>query len=343
MLKSIMYRIVSISALIRKINGDISLKLFSRPVDDNFDERSILEAFLTGIGERRPQIVGFASSMFDLPTIFQRAIINGVDATNFCRRPAKPWEPEPDYFSKENDWNVDLMHVIGHYGKGTPKLAEIALACGIPAKIGADGAGVADMWLAGKRREIVDYNECDVLSTYLVWLHTVRTCGLLDNLQVMEEHAKLLELLNAGADTKPHLKIFRDRWIELQGGFIAVPAPVETVAEQPAVTQPEPRQVESVGEFADRIDGDLEKMVPEVFNQAPAEEPTPTNPNVARSLGEVVSGKQLGMIYGISRDLCVEWDEECKHVMKCKVDELTKRAASEFIRHLQAMQQGVPA
>ena len=59
---------------------------------------------------------------------------------------------------------------------------------------------------------------------------------------------------------------------------------------------------------------------------------------VARSLGELVTAKQLGMIRAIARELKIDADEECNSVMKCSTDELTKRAASSLIHHLQEMQ-----
>ena len=63
----------------------------------------------------------------------------------------------------------------------------------------------------------------------------------------------------------------------------------------------------------------------------------PTNP-VAKSLGELVTAKQLGMIRAIARELNIDPDEECNSVMNCSTDELTKRAASSLIQHLQEMQ-----
>ncbi|MEO8042868.1 MAG: Rad52/Rad22 family DNA repair protein [Acidobacteriota bacterium] len=63
----------------------------------------------------------------------------------------------------------------------------------------------------------------------------------------------------------------------------------------------------------------------------------PSDP-VARSLGELVTAKQLGMIRAIARELNVDPDEECNSAMNCSTDELTKRAASSLIQHLQDRQ-----
>lgn len=72
--------------------------------------------------------------------------------------------------------------------------------------------------------------------------------------------------------------------------------------------------------------------------------PSPTNdggfPNnpIARSLGDLVTAKQLGMIRAISREMNIDPDEECNTVMQCKTDELSKKAASAMIQHLQDLQ-----
>lgn len=63
----------------------------------------------------------------------------------------------------------------------------------------------------------------------------------------------------------------------------------------------------------------------------------PANP-VATSLMDLVTAKQLGMIRAISREIGIEAEEECQTVLSCKTDELSKKAASAFIQHLQDLQ-----
>ncbi len=63
----------------------------------------------------------------------------------------------------------------------------------------------------------------------------------------------------------------------------------------------------------------------------------PSNP-IARSLSDLVTAKQLGMIRAISREIGADADAECQNVMQCKTDELSKKAASGLIQHLQDMQ-----
>lgn len=82
------------------------------------------------------------------------------------------------------------------------------------------------------------------------------------------------------------------------------------------------------------------------FESIDSENPAPTYASeraamedpVARSLGDMVTAKQLGMIRAISREANIDAESECSSLLRCRIDELSKRAASELIDHLQAMQ-----
>ncbi|MEA2173371.1 MAG: hypothetical protein QOD00_963 [Blastocatellia bacterium] len=58
---------------------------------------------------------------------------------------------------------------------------------------------------------------------------------------------------------------------------------------------------------------------------------------LAKSMADLVTPKQLGMIRALAREAGVEVEEECQNVLRCKTDELSKRAASSFIDHLKNM------
>lgn len=64
-------------------------------------------------------------------------------------------------------------------------------------------------------------------------------------------------------------------------------------------------------------------------------EPKQLGDPIAKSLGDMVTAKQLGMIRAISREADLNADEECMQLLNCRVDELSKRAASYLIDHLQ--------
>ncbi len=192
-LKYALCRVVSAAVVIRRQreDGRVNLALAALPHVDEpaLPEKELLSRFFTGLGqeESRPQLVGFNSRTADVPMLIQRAIANGVMATEFCRRPVKPWDGL-DYFSKSSDGHIDLKEIVCGWGKGTPSLHELAAASGIPGKIDTRGDDVVTLWLAGDIRRIVEYNRYDALTTYLVWLRTALFAGLLSpDLHAAEE------------------------------------------------------------------------------------------------------------------------------------------------------------
>ncbi|CAN5476660.1 hypothetical protein BH10ACI2_BH10ACI2_16500 [soil metagenome] len=72
----------------------------------------------------------------------------------------------------------------------------------------------------------------------------------------------------------------------------------------------------------------------------PAVEPRQYD-TVAKTLGDMVTAKQLNMIRAIGRETSIDVSYECTKMMNCRVDELSKRAASDLIEHLQNMQRNI--
>lgn len=67
----------------------------------------------------------------------------------------------------------------------------------------------------------------------------------------------------------------------------------------------------------------------------PADELQPAGVPIAKSLGDIITGKQLGMIRAIAREVNTDAEKECDQMFHCAVGELSKRAASDLIDHLQ--------
>ena len=61
---------------------------------------------------------------------------------------------------------------------------------------------------------------------------------------------------------------------------------------------------------------------------------------LAKSMNDLVTPKQLGMIRALAREAQVDADEECQQVLRVRTEELSKKAASSFIDHLKGLQQG---
>ncbi|MDX6270839.1 MAG: hypothetical protein QOD28_2062 [Acidobacteriota bacterium] len=81
-----------------------------------------------------------------------------------------------------------------------------------------------------------------------------------------------------------------------------------------------------------------ESEVIEQTGSAPQNE-FPRDP-LAKSMGDLVTPKQLGMIRALAREAGVDVEEECQQVLRCRTEELSKKAASSFIDHLKNLQGG---
>lgn len=220
-LKTVLCRVVSVAAVIRKRlrDGSTALSLYSLPTRDQdaMPEHKLLDRFLAGVGRAKPQLVGFNSANADITILVQRGVALGIQSAQFAARPNKPWEGI-DYFGKGSDFHIDLMNELSGWGRGAPTLHELATACGVPGKIGTDGRSVIDLWNAGEARRIVQYNECDALTTYLVWLRLAHFAGLVATEAFHAEEAQLEKLLEqrAGEEDNAHLGVFLDRWRALR-------------------------------------------------------------------------------------------------------------------------------
>lgn len=221
-LKTLLCRVVSIAAIIRRItpDGAVTLLLHALPehVDGaaDCDEAVILSRFLTGVGQRKPQLVGFNSYAADLKIFIQRSIVQGISVPAFCARPDKPWEGK-DYFARGNEWHIDLKDIVSGWGKATLSLHELATLSGIPGKMDVDGQHVAEMWLAGDIKGIVQYNVCDALTTYLVWLRIAHFGGFFTAPAYSEEQERVRALIAEKAQSPryEYLLAYQEEWDRL--------------------------------------------------------------------------------------------------------------------------------
>ncbi|MDD4016462.1 MAG: 3'-5' exonuclease [Kiritimatiellae bacterium] len=215
-LRTLLCRVVSIAMVIRRTskNGDVQLFLQAlpeNPDDPEQDEAYILTRFLLdGLSTRDPQLVGFNSRNSDLRILTQRAITNGLTLKSLCERlDAKPWESQ----------DIDLMEMVGGFGKNyAVSLNEIAKLSGIPGKLDTTGDDVCGLWYSGHRREIVQYNCFDALTTYLVWLRLAYFSGRFSAGDYVIEQQRLKRLLDERLQ-KPEnafLRVYLDAWRELK-------------------------------------------------------------------------------------------------------------------------------
>jgi len=215
-LRTLLCRVVSIATVVRRTLKTGETQLFlqalpENPDDPAQDEPYILMRFLRdGLSVRNPQLVGFNSRNSDLRILTQRAIVNGLSLRNLSDRlDAKPWE----------SLDVDLMEMIAGFGKNyAVSLHEIATLSGIPGKLETTGDDVCGLWFSGHKREIVQYNCFDALTTYLVWLRMAHFSGRFDDAEYRLEQQRVRHLIEEKIQ-KPDgtfLRKYLDAWRALK-------------------------------------------------------------------------------------------------------------------------------
>jgi hypothetical protein len=70
---------------------------------------------------------------------------------------------------------------------------------------------------------------------------------------------------------------------------------------------------------------------------APAANEFPADP-IAKTISDMVTTKQLGMIRAVAREIGIDADKECVAVMNCKTSGLSRKAASALIDHLRSIE-----
>ena len=82
--------------------------------------------------------------------------------------------------------------------------------------MGTTGDDVLGLWQAGDVRHIVEYNQYDALTTYLVWLRTALFAGLISPEGHAAEEECLRDMLRRRvAAGDGHLQLYLDKWAAL--------------------------------------------------------------------------------------------------------------------------------
>lgn len=132
------------------------------------DEGDLLARFLDRL-RRRPQLVSWNGSGFDLPVIRYRALLHGLAAGSlYGPAEQRQWE---SYAYRYGEAHVDLMDVLAGFGASpSHALDEMARLAGLPGKTVASGDEVATLVIAGEWSRIEQYVGLDAVQTLLLFL-----------------------------------------------------------------------------------------------------------------------------------------------------------------------------
>lgn len=214
--KPIQHRVVAISfvaaTLVRDSRGLETYRVEecrSGGTEDS-SEADLLRGFWGRIAREKPRVVTWNGRGFDMPVLFQRAMLHGVPARTWFQLGDR-WNGYRQRYSVES--HCDLMDAIADHGASTKlRLEEAAIALGLPGKLGVHGADVASMMADGRIADVRAYCETDVLNLFGVYVRWAFVTGRISANGHNEAMDNLVQLLEAERESRPHFAMFLDQW-----------------------------------------------------------------------------------------------------------------------------------
>ncbi|MCF8998581.1 3'-5' exonuclease [Acinetobacter nectaris] len=201
-----LHEIVCISGLWIDEKG---FRLFSFSQQDN-TELGILQKFLSIFEKRRPVLVSWNGSQFDLPVIAYRAMYHGLSAPNlFDQGELDQQRRFSNYQNRYHHQHVDLMDVMAMFnGRNFQKLDDIAQFLGLPGKREGAGYLVPEQVKLAQWTELETYCEGDVINTWLIYLRWVMLKGQL----LPNEHTNMVQQTIQHLQDRPKHQDFLKNW-----------------------------------------------------------------------------------------------------------------------------------
>ena len=208
-------RILVISCVFRNSEGLQVHSIVDREVGGVSQEGRVVQSFFNLVERHEPQLVSWNGGGFDLPVLHYRGMRHGVVASKYWDMGQDPGSDRDyrynNYISRYHARHLDLMDLLAMYqGRANAPLDAMAKLCGFPGKLGMDGSQVYSAYLDGKRDEIAQYCETDVMNTYLLYCRFQKMRGGFTESEYDNEIAYVRETLAAKRD--PHWKEYLAAW-----------------------------------------------------------------------------------------------------------------------------------
>jgi 3'-5' exonuclease len=176
----------------------------------DWEEKRIIKKFWSYFSGCQARVATWNGKGFDLPVLRVRAMMHGISAGTWYMSGTK-WDSYTQRFAP--DWHCDLMEQLSDYKAcAVMKLDDIAVALGLPGKIGGHGSEVEAMVERGEIDKVRAYCECDCLNLFVLYVRWALLTGRTD----LEGHNASLEslvrYLELERSDRPHLGEFLDRW-----------------------------------------------------------------------------------------------------------------------------------
>ena len=209
MLPLYLQRVLVVSCVFRGTKGLTVQSFVDR---SGSDEGQLIQTFFDKIEKHQPQLVSWNGGGFDLPVLHYRGLRHGVRADKY-------WDLGEDdreykwnnYISRYHTRHLDLMDLLAMYQpRASAPLDAMARLCGLPGKLGMDGAQVYPAYLDGKLEDIRRYCETDVVNTYLVYCRYQKMRGGFTDAEHDRELALVRDTL--GQIDEPHWTEYLTAW-----------------------------------------------------------------------------------------------------------------------------------
>lgn len=111
------------------------------------------------------------------------------------------------------DWHCDLMEQLSDYRAcASTGLNDIALALGLPGKIGGHGSEIEAMVEGGEIDQVRACCECDCLNLFGLYVRWALLTGRTDFEGHNASVESLVQCLEQERESRPHFGAFLDRW-----------------------------------------------------------------------------------------------------------------------------------
>jgi predicted PolB exonuclease-like 3'-5' exonuclease len=177
---------------------------------ENWDEQRLLWKFWQCFTENAPRVVTWNGKGFDLPVLRARAMMYGISARSWYHQGTK-WDSYMQRFAP--DWHCDLMEQLSDYRAcAAMSLDDVALALGLPGKIGGHGSEVEAIVRRGEISQVRAYCEADCLNLFVLYVRWALFSGRTDLTGHNASLESLIEYLESESGARLHFGQFLDGW-----------------------------------------------------------------------------------------------------------------------------------
>ncbi len=216
--RQLFHKVVAISFLHAEVETFDNLECYHivecrSGAKEESSEAELIAGFFNHLKKYPATLVTYNGRTFDLPVLRYRAMRHDISIP-WLYKTGDKWNNYLQRYSA--NYHCDLLDVLSDYGASARvKLDEVCSLLNVPGKLDAKGSDVAELYDQGMIKEIRDYCETDVLSTWLVFIANQYHRGIIDKDAYEMAKEQTYDILLTQKKEKPNFAKFLARWQEL--------------------------------------------------------------------------------------------------------------------------------